>query len=217
MANIIINIAAKIFINFSPMTVSLIRDEDNVITPVVLNYTSGTGQIMTAGQILYTVGTAGQVGYLRVTVNTTTTLSGSGSVNLTVSSHPSATQANQTVTFTYDQSTVTLNLTYNSLPVTSDVNINIANRVTRNFTTSEFLTAYTDFDADVMTEMMATGNMTGYEYDVNGTNNYVPYTSGTWIPVNNIARLRFVAANQNAAYTQSNPWFAKDAKGNISE
>lgn len=215
MGNIIFNVAGKIFLNFSPISASLIREEDNTV-PVTLNYTSGTGQTMTAGQVLYTVGTAGQPGYLEVRVNTTTTLTGSGSVALTVYSHPTATQANQSVPFVFDESTITLNLTYNSKPVTSDVNISIANRATHDFTTAEFLAAYTDFDTDAMVEMMATGTLTGYEYDVNGTNNYVPYTGG-WIPVNNIARLRYKGADQNAAYTQSNPWFAKDAQGNISE
>jgi hypothetical protein len=215
MANIIINIAAKIFLNFSPMTVALIRDIDNT-KPVTLNYTSGTGQTMTAGQVLYTVGTAGQSGFLQVTVATTTTLVGAGTVSLTVTSHPSPTQANQSVPFTFDQSTITLNITYNSKPVTSNVTISMANRAIRPFTTAEFLAAYTDFDSDAMIEMMATGTMTGYEYDVNGTNNWIAYVAGTWIPVNNIARLRYVAADQDTAYTKTNAWFAKDAQGNIS-
>lgn len=215
MANIVINVAAKIFINFSPMTVSLIREESNTAV-VNLNYTSGTGQTMTAGQILYTVGTQGNPGYLEVRVNNNTTLSGSGTIPLTVSSFPTATQANQTVTFQFDQSTITLNLTYNSRPVTSDVTISMANRATRGFTTAEFLAAYTDFDTNAMTEMKAEGNMTGYEYDANGTNNFAPYVSGTWIPVNNISRLRYVALNQNAAYNKTNPWYAKDSQGNIS-
>lgn len=216
MGNIILNVAAKIFLNFMPMTVNLIREQDNTV-PVTLSYSSGTGQTMNAGQQLYNVGTPGQPGYLRVTVNSNTTLTGTGTVPLTVASHPTSTQANQTVTFQFDQSDITLNLTYNSNPVTSDVNISIANRSTRNFTTAEFVAAYTDFDGDNLAEIMATGNMDGYEYDVNGTNNYVPYTASTWIPVNNIARLRYVALNQNTAYGKTNPWFAKDTQGNISQ
>jgi hypothetical protein len=215
MGLIIINAAAKIFLAFSPISANLIREEDNTV-PVTLNYTNGTGQTMTAGQVLYITGTSGQPGYLEVRVVTATTLTGTGSVSLTVLSHPTATQADQAVNFDFDQSTITLNLDYNSKPATSDVTVNLANRAVHDFTTAEFLAAYTDFDTDAMTEMMATGTLTGYEYDVNGTNNYVPYT-GTWIPVNNIARLRYTAADQNAAYTQSNPWFAKDAQGNISE
>lgn len=215
MADIIINVAAKIFINFSPVTVNLIRNENNTV-PTTLNYSSGTGQTMTAGEVLYTVGTPGTPGFLQVVSVNNITLSGTGSISINVISFPTSTQSNQTVNFTFDGSTVTLNLTYNSRPVVSDVNINLANRGTHNFTTAEFLSSYTDFDADAMVEMRATGIVTGYEYDVNGVNNYVPYVSGTWIPVNNIARLRFKAANQNAAYVQSNPWFAKDAQGNIS-
>lgn len=216
MANIVINIAAKVFLNFSPMSVSFIRDIDSS-KPLTLNYTNGTGQTMTAGQVLYTVGTSGQPGFLRVTVNSATTLTGTGSVALTVASHPTATQTNQSVPFTFDGSNITLNVTYNSNPVTSDVTISMTNRATRPFTTAEFLAAYTDFDTDAMTEMMATGTMTGYQYDVNGTNTWIAYVAGTWIPVNNIARLRYVALDQDAAYNKSNPWFAKDSQGNISQ
>ena len=64
---------------------------------------------------------------------------------------------------------------------------------------------------------MAMGTMTGYLYDVNGTNNFLPYAPGTWIPINNVVRLKLKPADQNAAYSQSNPWFAKDSQGNISE
>ena len=215
MANIIINVAAKIFLNFTPITVNLIREDNNSV-PVTLNYSSGTGQTMTAGQVLYSVGTVGNLGFLEVVVNSNTTLNGTGTVSLTVNSYPTATQANQTVTFQFDQSTITLNLVYNSKPVISNVNISLTNRGTHDFTTAEFLAAYTDLDSNAMSEIKAEGTTTGYEYDINGTNTYVPYVAGTWIPVNNITRLRFKAANQNAAYLQSNPWFAKDSQGNIS-
>ena len=189
MANINFTVDAKIFINFTPMSTLLIREQNNVKN-VTLNYSSGTGQQMTAGQVLYIEGTAGQPGYLEVTVNSNTTLSGTGTVDLTVDSHPTATQTNQAVSFDFDESTILLNLTYNSKPVTSDVNIGIANRGTHDFTTSEFVASYTDFDGDSLSEIMATGTLTGYEYDLNGTNNYLPYVSGTWIPINNVTRLR---------------------------
>ena len=215
MANIIINVAAKVFISFAPMTVNLIRNQANNV-PVSLNYTNGTGQTMTANQVLYTVGTINQPGYLEVRVNSATTINNSGSVPLTVYSYPTATQANQTVTFDFDGSTITLNLIYNSLPVTSDVVISIPNRGTHDFTSQEFVNSYTDFDSDALAEIKTETPITGFLYDLNGTNNYVPYAAGTWIPVNNITRLRFQGANQNPAYQQLTPWFAKDVNGNIS-
>lgn len=216
MGKIIFNVGEKIYLNFSPISANLIRQQNNTV-PVSLNYTSGTGQTMTAGQVLYITGTAGQSGYLEVRSTNNSTLNNSGSVPLTIYSFPTSTQANQTVSFTFDESNISLNLTYNSKPVTSDINIALPNRGTHDFTTAEFMNAYTDFDSDAMTEMMATGTMTGYTYDVNGTGNYTAYTAGTWIPVNNVTRLRFKAANQNSAYVQSNDWFAKDSQGNISE
>lgn len=215
MANIIINVDAKVFINFSPTSATLIREQSNSV-PITLSYSNGTGQTMAAGQVLYTVGTSGSPGFLRVVIVNTATLTGSGTINLVINSIPTSTQANQTINTTFDQSTITINLVYNSRPVTSDVNISITNRATHGFTTTEFLNSYTDFDSDVMSEIMATGNTDGYEYDLNGTSNWLPYTSGNWIPVNSITRLRYVALNQNAAYTKTNPWFAKDSQGNIS-
>lgn len=215
MSNIVINVAAKEFINFSPVTVTLIREQSNSV-PTTLNYSNGTGQTMTAGQVLYTVGTSGTPGYLQVVVANAVTLNGSGTINIVVNSLPTATQANQTISPTFDQSTITINLVYNSKPVTSDVNISLANRGTHGFTTAEFVASYTDFDGDGLAEIMATGNVDGYEYDTTGSGNWQPYVAGTWIAVNNIVRLRYVALNQNAAYTKSNPWYAKDSQGNIS-
>jgi hypothetical protein len=215
-SNIVINVAAKEFINFAPTSAALIREQNNSV-PTTLSYSNGIGQTMTTGQVLYSVGTSGTPGFLEVVVQTGVTLNGSGTVNLVVNSLPTATQANQTINFDFDQSNIAISLTYNSKPVTSDVNINLTNRGTHGFTTAEFVAAYTDFDSDAMAEIMATGNVDGYEYDINGTNTWVPYTAGTWIPVSNITRLRYVAVDQNAAYSKSNPWFAKDSQGNISQ
>lgn len=216
MANIIFNVAAKIFLEFSPISVALIREHDNT-KPVTLNYSSGTGQTMTAGQVLYTTGTAGQPGYLEVRVNSNTTLTGTGTVALTVYSHPTSTQAAQSVQFNFDQSPITLNLTYNSVPTNSDINLNLANRATRNFQVSDFTSAFSDFDGDALAEVRAVGTVTGYEYDSTGSGTYVPYVSGTWIAINLVTRLRFKAPDQNNSYVQSNQWFAKDSQGNVSE
>jgi hypothetical protein len=215
MGNINLNIAEKLFINFTPMTTLLIREQNNVKS-VNLNYTNGSGQQMTAGQVLYLTGTVGNLGYIEVKVDNDTILNGSGSVSLTVSSYPDTGQANQTISMTFDQSPITLNLIYNSIPVTSNVNVIMPNRTTHNFINTEFINSFTGFDGNTLSEIMSNGNMIHYEYDVNGTNNYTSYTAGTWIPSNNISRLRFVAPDQDDIYDQSNPWFAKDSNGNIS-
>lgn len=214
-ANLIATVAAKQFVVFSPTGVSLIRSVSNSKTATV-NYSNGTGQILTTGQILYITGTPGNLGYLQISVQSGTTLNGSGSFTIIVDSIPTATQTNQSVNYTIDGSTGTVSLTYNSNPETSDVLISLVNRGTHDFTTAEFVAAYFDYDGDNLTEIRATSNVSGYEYDANGTSNYVPYVVNTWIPVNNIARLRYVADNQNAAYTKVTPWQGKDAQGNIS-
>lgn len=208
-ANIVVNVAAKIFISLSPVTVALIRSISNNKIATV-NYTNGNGQTLTAGQVLHNTGTIGTPGYLKITVQNASTLTGTGSFTIVVDSLPTATQANQTVQYTIDGSTGSVNLTYNSNPVTDDVIVGLANRATHTFTTAEFLAKYTDFDSDAMVEMKAEGNVSNYLY------NGAPYVSGTWIPVNNIAQLSYVGANIDTTYQQITPWFAKDSQGNIS-
>lgn len=90
------------------------------------------------------------------------------------------------------------------------------NRTTRNFTTTDFTNSFTAFDGNTLSEVTINDNTAHYEYDINGTNNYTQYISGTTIPVNNINRLRFVALDQSDAHDQSNSWFGKDSNGNIS-
>lgn len=216
MANIIINIAAKIFINFSPATVELIRNEINPPKIVTVSYTLGTGQILPAGEI-YSDGTPGQPGYIQVVVPTQTTINGSGNVQFTVNAYPTATAADGPLTFSFDQSNITFNIDYNSRPGNTDVVINnLVNRGTHDFTTAEFINQFSDYDTDNLSEIQINDNTTGYEYDLAGLGNYQPYVSGTWIPVNNITRLRYKAENQNNAYSKINDYKVKDSNGLIS-
>lgn len=208
-SSIIINVAAKVFLVFNTPTVALIRSVPNSV-PSTIGFINGTGQNMANGHVLVNQGTVGQPGYLKVMTTAQTTLSGTGVIPVIVESVPTASQANQTVSYTFDGSTGNINLTYNSNPATQDVIVDLDNRDIHTFTTQEFLTKYTDFDGDTMTEMRATGNVSNYLF------NGVPYVSGTWIPVNNIDHLSYTGANQNAAYQQITPWSAKDAQGNIS-
>lgn len=208
-ANISFSVGAKTFLTFSTPTVALMRSVSNNETANI-NFTNGTGQVIASGTILVNQGTVGQPGYLKVTVNATVTANGSGVIPIMVNSLPTDTQQNQTVSYTIDGTTSNINLTYNSNPTTQDVVIDLDNRSTHNFTTAEFLSKYTDFDSNAMTEIKAEGNVSNYKY------NGAPYVSGTWIPVNNISQLSYTGANQNGAYVQTTPWFAKDSQGNIS-
>lgn len=211
MANIIFNVAAKIIISLNPVTVPLVRAISNNKTASV-SYTNGNGQVLSAGQVLYTVGTAGQPGYLKITVQNNITLSTSGSFGIVVDSLPTATQVNQSVNYVIDDGTGVVNLTYTSNPETTDIIINLANRATHQFAnpTNEFATHYSSYDGSPITDVRCLAPVTGLTYAGS------PYVAGTWIPISQVNQLTFTGANQNAAYTQTTPWEARDANGNIS-
>ena len=215
MANININIGAKQFLSFTPVSIELIRNETNSITKT-LNYSNGTGQVVTAGQVLYMIGNPSTAGYMKISTTTGHVFGANGSISILIESFPTSTVADGTVVFQFDQSDITLNIDYNSRPEATDLNLTIQNRAIRPFTTAEFVNLYTDYDADSYTELQVNGTTTGYEYDVNNTGTWVAYTSGTWVPINNVARLRFKAADQNTAYFQTNPYTVKDSFGLVS-
>ena len=211
-ANIIVNVSAKNYIQLDPVTVSLIRGIlNNKIATV--GYSNATGQVLTAGQVLYTIGTPGQLGHLTITVQSNTTLNGNGSFGINIVSTPTTSQVNQSVSYVIDGTTGIVNLQYDSLPAIEDININLANRGVHNFTVSEFVNAYFDYDGDALAEVRIMDSTIGYEYDENNTNNYVAYIAGTWIPVNNSSRIRYTALNQNPSYLKSNAWQGKDVNG----
>lgn len=219
MANIIINVAAKIFINFSPINVDMIRGEANTI-PTTLNYTSGTGQQIPANTVLTYTG-AGQT--VTLTFPNATTISGTGSANVIIQSTPTTNAVDGAATFTYDQSTITVNIDYNSRPVINDINVSMANRAVHDFTIAEVEAQFTDVDPDALQDIRVkndvNGNVIGYEYNIGtvGSPNYQPYVADTWIARVDIPKLRYSALNQNAAYAKSNPWEARDVEGNISQ
>ena len=208
-SQIIINVAAKIFLVFSTPTVSLIREISNTKTAII-NYTNGTGQNIPSGTILVNQGAVGQPGYLKITTTALVNANSSGTIPIQVVSTPTATQANQTVNYTIDGSVGNINLVYNSKPQNTDIVINLPHQGSHTFTTAEFVSHYTDFDLDNLTEIKAETPVDGYLY--NGS----PYVAGTWIPVNNANLLTYNATTQTTAYSKVTPWFAKDSQGNIS-
>lgn len=208
-SSIIITVAEKVFLVFSTPTVNLIRSVSNSKTANI-GFTNGTGQVISNGTVLVNQGTVGQPGYLKITTTSTVTAGSSGNIPISVSSIPSGTQANQTVNYTLDGSNGSINLTYNSNPVTSDIVINLPHLGSHTFTTAEFVAHYTDFDSDNLVEIKAESPVNNYKY------NGAPYVAGTWIPVNNVNQLTYTANNQITAYSQTTPWYAKDSQGNIS-
>lgn len=214
MANININVAEKPLINFAPVSVLLLRNDNN-FKNVDLGYSNGTGQQMTAGQVLYVNGNPSGTDYTQIKVLSNTIISGTGTIPIEVSAYPPSTQQNQVVQPIFDSSTMTFNLTYNTRLETSYLGIVMDNRVTRNFIASDFINKFTAYDGNTLDSISITGNVANYQYDINGTNNYVPYVAGTWVPVGNIFRLRFVSPDQDDYYAQLSNWAGKDNMGNI--
>lgn len=219
MADIIIQVAAKIFISFSPISVNMIREQANSI-PATLNYTLGTGQVIAPNTTLTFTG-GGQT--VNLNFPTGGTINGTGSIDVIVISTPTATAVDAPATFTFDGSIITVNIDYNSNPVASDINISMDNRTTHDFTISEVELSYFDYDADMLASIRidndTNGNVTGYEFNIGtvGSPNYQPYVANTPIVRADIPKLRYVALNQNPAYTKANPWYATDIHGNESQ
>lgn len=202
-------IAGKILLVFDTGNITFIRNE-NSTKEVSINYSNGTGQILNAGQQLYSIGIAGNSGYLEITSKSTVTLSGSGVIVFNVTHFPTSTEANKSLSFIYDSSTVNLNLTYNSNPITTDIIIQIDNRIVRSFTPQDFTSAYSDYDNDAISQVAIFGDVTGYKY--NGDQ----YIAGTYFAVSNSTLLNYTPLDQNSGYEFNNTWKAKDSQGNIS-
>lgn len=216
-AYININIAAKVYISFTPLNVDMIREELNTI-PVTISYTNGTGQTLPNGTVL-SYGTSGQPNYTQLTFTNGATFSGSGTVNAVLTATPGATVSDQAATFTVDGSTITVNIDYNSRPEVKDINVNLIFAETKTFTLNDFTDAlqgdYEDFDGDNLAEVMVEGNLEDYFYP----NPSTPLQANTWIPVANISagQLTFKGStSQTTGYNKSNPYRVKDSEGNIS-
>lgn len=209
MAILRLKVAAKILITFGEVYLDFIRGTSTTKTYTV-SFSNGTGQSLTAGQVLYSTGTQGQSGYLAVRSSDNKTLSGSGTMSVTVEHYPTTTEGNKVVTVTYDQSPLKVNLTYNSVPETTDIIIDVQNRTTKTFALADFTGHYTDYDSDQLSEIALFGDVTGYKY------NGADYVVGQWITAANIGLLTYVPIDQNAYYEKDVTWKAKDINGNIS-
>lgn len=173
-------------------------------------YTGGSGQALTAGQVLYTDGQAGQAGYLVVKSLYSAVLSGSGEITLSVEHHPAGTAANQTTPVTILGKTVDMSLSYFSNPVVQDLTISLENRAVKTFGIADFSSKYSDYDSDLLSEVAIMGDVSGWQLS------NAPYSEGTWIPIGSIANLRYVSRDTNDAYNVANTWKAKDSSGDIS-
>lgn len=209
MALIKIRVAGIVSIVFTEVYTNFIREENETKT-MSLSYTNGSGQTLTAGQELYSIGTVGTLGYLSVKVKNNTTILGSGSFDIDVTSYATATQPDGAINFNYDGNPIKINIDYNSNPEITDITFDILNRSEKTFSVSDFENAFTDLDGDTISEIMIEGDVTGYKFEGD------PYVSGTWIFMSDVNNLKYIASDANEAYEKNNNWKAKDSAGYVS-
>ena len=206
-----IKILAKIFINFQAINITFLR-EQQTSKEVSVPYTNGGDFVLSAGQVLYTVGTLNQAGYLEIKVVNNTTLTSSGNLLLSITHYPSASEANKTVTFNINNSAVNIAFYYNSAPTVNDIIVQTNNRTPYTFTTQDFLSNISDYDNDQIVEVSLIGDLTGYTLDNTAV------VSNSWITIADIAlgKLVYTPLNQDAYYEKNIQYKAKDINGNIS-
>ena len=209
MAYITFRYGAVIPLVFTAVNSYFIRNTSNT-KDVLIPYTNGSGQVLTAGQVLYTTGTVGTEGYLQVESKINQTLTWFGDLQAVVYHYPISTQANYVLNFNFEGAPISIGMYYNSAPVTGDVILEKENRAVHTFQLSDFV--FSDYDGDLITEIAVFGDVAGYEY------NDDPYIAGTWMPVGNIDNdaLKYNPLDQDAYYEKSNTYKVKDSEGNIS-
>lgn len=206
-----IKILAKVFINFQSINITFLREQQSS-KEISVPYTNGGNFVLSAGQVLYSIGTLNQIGYLEVKVVNNTTLTSSGNLLLSITHYPSVSEANKTVTFNINNSAVNISFYYNSTPIINDIIVQTNNRTPYTFTTQDFLSNITDYDNDQIVEVSLIGDLTGY------TLNNTDIVSNSWISMTDIAlgKLVYTPLNQDTYYEKNIQYKAKDINGNIS-
>lgn len=210
MALIKIRVSGIVSIVFTEVYTNFEREVNQTKT-LPLSYTNGSGQTLIAGQELYSIGTMGTLGYLSVKAKNNTTILGSGSFDIDVTSYATATQPDGATTFTYDASPIVINIDYRSVPDADDFILEVANRTVKTFTLDDFNDHFSDFDGDTLAEVKIQGDVTGYEF------NALPYVADTWIQMADISLLTYTPTDTDTHYEKDNNWVAKDSSGYISQ
>lgn len=203
--------AEKQRIKFGNGFAEFIRGITSVKT-VDISYSNATGQNIAANYILYTTLLPSEDGYIQVKSTNNVTLIGSGLLNLTITHKVSLTQLDQDVNFSYDNSVINFDFSYNSTPEGSDIFIDVPNRALYIFLITDFTNNYSDFDQDPMSSVSIFGDVSGYE--IQG----VTYNEGDWIPRSIIESndFKYLTLDQNGLYEKENTYKVMDIKGNIS-
>lgn len=191
-------IAEKISIVFGNSFIEFLRSTTST-KPLDVTYSNATGQVVSTNQVIYTYLTPSDNGYVEIKSLTNQVLDGSGILNLSMTHKVSNSQANQTISFTFDSSIINVQASYNSRPKSEDIIKDIENREVYTFQISDFIDAYTDFDNDALLKVAIFGNVSGYEV------NSIPYVEGDWISLSDIdsGLLTYVSLDQDAYYEKA--------------
>lgn len=211
MALLKIKVRAKNLITWGNSSVSFIRDT-NSIKDTTISYSGAVNFSLSAGQILYSQGQEGSLGYLKISNKETTTLNGNGTLRLSIEHYPTSTEGNKTVTFNIDESPAQIHFAYNSNPNVSDVIVETPNRTPYTFRAEDFTAHYSDYDTDGLAEIQIVGNVNGIQLEDE------QITSGDWIDFRNIidGLLTYRPQDRSDLYEIDLQWKAKDTQGNIS-
>jgi hypothetical protein len=211
MALLKVKVKARVLIVWGTTRLEYVRNV-NEIKDTSITFASATGQSYASGQVLFTVGSAGNAGFLQIRSKNSAVLSGTGLFQLTVEHYPTVTASAYTQNFTIDGQPTSIILNYNSKPQINSVIVETDYNVPYLFAATDFTDQFSDYDGDNLYDLRINGDVTGYTYDD------IPYIVGTWIPLSHVdaGRLKYTPLGQSTAYDKDNTWDGRDSQGNIS-
>ena len=206
-----IKVLGKTKISFTNATLSFIREEQTT-KELTISYQNGTGQSLTANQILFTQGTNNQIGFLQIKVLNNSVLNGNGTFTISVTNYPTSSEVNAAKSITIDGSVLSISFYYNSRPVTNDIEISVFNRTVKVIDATVFLNNFTDYDGDSISEIAFYGDVSNIKVDG------VSYVEGTYISLSLFSsnKVTYTPNDTDNACELSLTYKIKDTAGNTS-
>ena len=206
-----IKVLGKTKISFTNATLSFIREEQTT-KELTISYQNGTGQSLTANQILFTQGTNNQIGFLQIKVLNNSVLNGNGTFTISVTNYPTSSEVNAAKSIIIDGSVLNISFYYNSRPVTNDIEISVLNRTVKVIDATVFLNNFTDYDGDSISEIAFYGDVSNIKVDG------VSYVEGTYISLSLFSsnKVTYTPNDTDNAYEVSLTYKIKDTAGNTS-
>ena len=206
-----IKVLGKTKISFTNATLSFIREEQTT-KELTISYQNGTGQSLTANQILFTQGTNNQIGFLQIKVLNNSVLNGNGTFTISVTNYPTSSEVNAAKSITIDGSVLNISFYYNSRPVTNDIEIPVFNRTVKVIDATVFLNNFTDYDGDSISEIAFYGDVSNIKVDG------VSYVEGTYISLSLFSsnKVTYTPNDTDNPYEVSLTYKIKDTAGNTS-